>query len=282
MIDTNTYETWLNRQQESVDLIVPAPLRRLAALLDHSPGAPCPWTGQCLPPLGHWLFHLPDTPQSALGPDGHPQRGDFLPPIPLPRRLWAGSRIRFHREISLGSEVIRRSTVTGIKIKTHGSGKAFITLRHEVLSGHDLLLTEEQDIVYLDEQRPPASANVIEMSDAQVVRTFTADPAILFRYSALTFNAHRIHYDRHYATSVERHPGLVVHGPLIATLLMDQFLRRRPDAQVRTFECRARVPTFDGLPFQLCLNERNGEVGLWAQSTDGVTLMSAALTFGVL
>jgi 3-methylfumaryl-CoA hydratase len=277
LIDTGQYKAWLGRQEECADIIAAAPLMRLAALLDR-PSWPEP--KHLLPPLGNWLFHLPNSPQSALGIDGHPARGGFLPPIALPRRMWAGSRLSFHRDILMGSEIVRRSTVTDVKVRGEGGDKVFVTVRHELASPDQTMITEDQDIVYLGAARfssnPPKA---IPTPSPTQVRRIVADSVVLFRYSALTFNAHRIHYDRDYATSAEGYPGLVIHGPLIATMLMDHFLRFRPNVRVRAFEFRARAPLFDGMPFDLCLSERDGEADLWAQSPEQGPAVTATILF---
>lgn len=277
MIEPDAYQTWVGRQQESTDIIVKAPLARLAALLDRPDW---PWRQLYLPPLGHWLFHLPDALQSALDTDGHAKRGGFLPPIALPRRMWAGSRIRFHHEIPLGTEIVRRSVVTGINVKTNRGCRVFVTIRHEFAAAGEIMITEDQDIVYLEEQRLPSNRQKCrEMPSPDAVRRVTADTVVLFRFSALTFNGHRIHYDREYATRVEAYPGLVVHGPLIATMLMDHFLRIRLNVRVLTFTFRACTPLFDGVPFDLCIAERDGEAKLWAQSLEGSVSMMATVGF---
>jgi 3-methylfumaryl-CoA hydratase len=269
------YQEWLGRTEECVDIVLEAPLRKLAALLDRGDW---PWRAALLPPLGHWLFHTAATPQSALGDDGHARRAGLLPPIELPRRMWAGSRIRFHHDIPVGAQMIRRSTVAAI---TRKNEKVFITLQHEIVCGGRTALTEEQDIVYLGLPRAPAHpANAPEpMPQPDAVRRVVVDTVQLFRFSALTFNAHRIHYDRDYAVRVEGYPGLVVHGPLVATMLLDHLLSMQPGARMQTFDFRARAPVFDGVPFELCVAQGRSEADLWARTAEGLTLMSAKASF---
>lgn len=215
---------------------------RLAALLDHDSAH---WRSGEMPPLGHWLCFLPDARQADLGADGHPRReGAFQ------RRMWAGSRVRFRAPIPLGAAIERRTRVLQAEDKAGRSGAMqFLTLEHTISVGGNVAVIEEQDLVY----RAPAEPGVIAervASDAgaadAVTRTVTTDAATLFRFSALTFNAHRIHYDRDYARDVEGYAGLVVHGPLLATLLMDLVLREQPGFVPRAFEFRARAPLFDG------------------------------------
>jgi 3-methylfumaryl-CoA hydratase len=220
----------------------------LAALLDHDTPL---WRPGELPPLAHWLLFPPDTRQSGIGLDGHPMRADDG----LPRRMWAGSRVRFLAPIVLDSEVERETSAIAINDKQGRSGRMrFVTLRHVLEVDGQACVEEEQDIVYRGAGRngtpsPPEAPTPFP----PVVRVVTIDPVQLFRFSALTFNAHRIHYDLPYAQDVEGYPGLVVHGPFIATLLMDHFLRHAPAAQVSSFSFRARRPIFAGEPFTLGL-----------------------------
>ncbi len=265
-------ESLTGRRETRRDTMTAAPLARLAAVLDH-PGLP--WPNGEVPPLGHWLFTLPDARQSLLGPDGHPVSGGLIAPPPAPRRMWGGSRLSFPGVLKVGDDVERRSTVAGVKTK---GAMTFVTVRHEISARGAVAVIEDQDLVYLPERQrghadaPPAAVDVPE---ALSLRTLAADAALLFRFSALTFNAHRIHYDRDYACGVERYPGLVVHGPLLAMLLVDHALRGQPEARVTAFSFRARAPVFDGEAFDLC---RNGG-DLWVRCRDGVVAMTAQIGF---
>jgi 3-methylfumaryl-CoA hydratase len=215
---------------------------RLAALLDHSAAH---WPAGVVPPLGHWLCFLPNARQSDLGPDGHPRRTDAFP-----RRMWAGSRVRFLAPIPLGAAIERRTTMLSTEDKHGRSGAMrFVTLEHRISVEGAPAVIEEQDLVY----RAAAEPGVIAERPAidpgapdATTRAIVIDPVALFRFSALTFNAHRIHYDRDYARDGEGYAGLVVHGPLVATLLMDLMLRARPGFAPKAFEFRARSPLFDG------------------------------------
>lgn len=225
----------------------------LAALLDH---AELPWRAGEFPPLAHWLLFPPDARQSLIGTDGHPARADGG----LPRRMWAGSRVRFLRPILLGDTVERRTTVVSEVDKAGKSGPMrFVTLSHVLSVNGAVAAEEEQSIVYRAaapaeaSARPPAPGTVADVP--AVARQLSLGPVELFRFSALTFNAHRIHYDRDYARSEEGYPGLVVHGPYIATLLMDHFMRHRPHGTVRAFSFKALRPIFDGESFTLGLTE---------------------------
>lgn len=227
----------------------------LAALLDHQHP---PWRAGELPPLGHFLLFPPDARQSRMGPDGHPARDDSA----LPRRMWAGSRIRFLAPIPLGSTVERETVVMSETEKTGRSGRMlFVTLQHRLSVNGLACIVDEQDIVYREPGKngaPPPPAELATVPP--VTQSITADPVQLFRFSALTFNAHRIHYDLPYTVEVEGYPGLVVHGPYLATLLMDLFLRQHPGAQIDKFSFRAQRPIFAGEPFVL---------GLTADETGG-------------
>lgn len=246
------------------------PFHRLNALLDRIEG-----DGDHLPPLGHWLCFLPDAPQASLGADGHAERGGFLPPVPLPMRMWAGSRLTFAAPIPFESEITRRSTILDLKEKTGRTGPlAFLTTRHEIFAGQDLCVTEDLDLVFRDRSGGGATA-VGERREAQVSRSITPASTLLFRYSALTFNAHRIHYDRDYATKEEGYPGLVVHGPLLATLLVDHFRRHKPAARIRTLDFRARRPVYDLAPFTVNLVDKPGGADVWAADADGYVAMAA-------
>ena len=232
----------------SADLAAARQVHLLAALLDH---ATPPWRPGELPPLAHWLLFPPDTRQSGIGHDGHPVRNSD----DLPRRMWAGSRVRFLAPIPLGSEVERETVQASVSDKVGRSGRMrFVTLRHLLRVDGMLCVEEEQDIVYREAGRNAAPPPPEEKAPApEIARTMTADPVQLFRFSALTFNAHRIHYDLPYTTESEGYPGLVVHGPYLATLLMDHFLRRCPDAAIQAFTFRAQRPIFAGDPFTLGL-----------------------------
>jgi len=234
-----------------------------------------------LPPLWHWIYFTPKAPAHEIGADGHPRRGGFLPPVNLPRRMWAGGRFEFHAPIRIGDALTRTSTIADVRRREGKTGAlVFVTVRHEVARDALLLLTEEHDIVYRDLPRQDAPASEPERapSDESTARTIVPDPVLLFRYSALTFNGHRIHYDRSYVTEVEGYPGLVVHGPLIATLLIGEAERQRPGLRVSRFEFRAVHPLFDIDPFEVCCRFGGGTgIDLWARDKAGRLAMRARL-----
>ena len=251
--------SWVGRSETAHDTIGATPVAALTATLDH-PAAPVS-VGTPLPPLWHWLYFLPLHRQSEIGPDGHARRGGFLPPVPLPRRMWAGSQFEFRSPVRVGDAVARTSTIADVSQKEGRSGKlVFVKVRHELRCNGlaDPALVEFHDIVYREAKRPAdvEPPPVAAPTGAAWQRTIVPDEVLLFRYSALTFNGHRIHYDRRYVTEVEGYPGLVVHGPLIATLLMDLLRRHAPEAEVAGFTFKAVRPTFDLHPFQL-----NGDPG---------------------
>jgi 3-methylfumaryl-CoA hydratase len=274
------WSDWIGRSETRSDRITEAPARALAATLNRDtdmviePGAQ-------IPALWIWLYFLPLAPMREVGADGHPKRGGFLPPIPQPRRMWAGSRCAFHAPLRIGDAVERTSTILKITEKPGKTGlMTFVTVRHVVESGGVLAIEEDQDIVYIDippqfEPPPPAP-----LPPCQWSTTAAIDPVLLFRYSALTFNGHRIHYDAPYAIEVERYPGLVVHGPLQATLLFDAALKRAPGRAPASFSFRGVRPLF--AHESASLNGRVREDGAWelfAANGEGAVTMQATLTW---
>lgn len=277
-LDLDHLRQWIDRTEDRRDTVTATPAQALAATLDRDD--PAVVNGDLLPPAWHWLYFLPVHRQSEIGPDGHAHRGGFLPPVPLPRRMWAGSQLEFLRPLAIGSEVRRISRILDVSAKEGRSGPlVFVKVRHEVSDARGLAVVDVHDIVYRDNPRPgdPVPAALAAPAGPAWRRTIEPDDVLLFRYSALTFNGHRIHYDRSYVTEVEGYPGLVVHGPLIATLLLDLLRRERPDARVTHFDFRAVKPTFDTAPFQVCgrLEGDGHTVHLWAQHQGGALAMDA-------
>jgi 3-methylfumaryl-CoA hydratase len=269
---------WQGRTESRPDVITLTPVAAMSATLDRED--PFPQVGDALPPLWHWLYFLPIYRQSEVGDDGHPRRGGFLPPVPLPRRMWAGSRLQFHHPLRVGDAVARVSTIVDVNHKEGRSGAlVFVLVRHEISNAGGVALTEEHDIVYRDNpgSGEPAPKPQAAPGDHAWAREIHPDSVLLFRFSALTFNGHRIHYDRPYVTGVEGYPGLVVHGPLVAMLLMDLLRRNLPDARVTRFAFRAVRPLFDIAPFSVCGRvEADGKtVKLWAKDAAGWLTMDA-------
>ncbi len=280
-IEMETLRRWIGNTERGEDTISRFPVAALSATLDRDD--PAPRDGDALPPLWHWLYFLPLYRHSEAGPDGHHARGGFLPPVELPRRMWAGSRVQFTRSLRVGERVQRTSTVADV---THKSGRrgalVFVLVRHELAGDAGHAITEEHDIVYREAPRPGDAPSAPQPAPAETAwsREIVPDPLLLFRYSALTFNGHRIHYDRRYCAEVEGYPGLVVHGPLLATLLLDSLRRARPQATVADFRFRALQPVFDIAPFTVCGAPRpdSAEVRLWVRDHDGVLAMDATAT----
>lgn len=275
-LDIDHLRRWIDRSETVHDVATVVPLRALSATLDcdDPPMAP----GSAVPPCWHWLYFLPLHRQSEIGPDGHAKRGGFLPPVPLPRRMWAGSRIDFLAPMHAGQAIRRTSRIADVRMKEGRTGPlVFVHVHHDIHAEGQWVIHEEHDIVYRDlpQAGEPAPLGVPAPAQAAWTREIHPDDVLLFRYSALTFNGHRIHYDRRYVTEVEGYPGLIVHGPLIATLLLDLLRRQLPTAQVRRFAFKAMMPIFDTAPFRVCGEPQGSSVRLWAVTSEGQLAMEA-------
>jgi 3-methylfumaryl-CoA hydratase len=277
-----SWQDWIGREQRQSATLEAGLAARLAALFDR----PAPAPGAELPALWHWACFAALTPQAELGTDGHAARGSFLPPIDLPRRMWAGSRLHFHAPLTVGAAATRTTRIAAIARKQGAQGPlAFVTLIHETRIADRLCLSEEQDIVYRGPARtdatPPAAHPAAASAPADWRAPQLFDPALLFRYSAATFNAHRIHYDADYARTVEHYPGLVVHGPLLATLLAGSVVAQSQQ-RLRSFVFRATAPLIAGPdPAQLCGTAEADAPGcftLWVESGAGDVTMRASAT----
>jgi 3-methylfumaryl-CoA hydratase len=278
--DIAHFKSWVGKTQTIDDIIAVDRVVAMAATLDLEKA---PAAGEALPPGWHWLFFNGAARQSEIGPDGHPKRGGFLPPVPLPRRMWAGGRIAVTGPLPIGAPARRVSRILSVEAKSGRSGDlVFVTVRHEIAGGQGPAIEEEHDIVYRAAPAPGAPAPKPEPAPTGAAwrREIRPDPVLLFRYSALTFNGHRIHYDQRYVTKVEGYPGLIVHGPLIATLLMDLVARQAPKARLRRFDFRAKSPLFDTASFHVNgLPGPDGrEVRLWAEGPGGALAMEATAT----
>ena len=286
-LDVQALQKWVGRTETAEDTVSAFPVAALSATLDRDD--PPPRKGDPLPPLWHWLYFLPAYRHSEAGPDGHMRRGGFLPPVPLPRRMLAGSRVQFRQALRVGEPIRRVSTVANVTHKSGRSGElVFVLVRHELSGAGAVNIAEEHDIVYREAPRtgeqpaassPASSGNSVV---AQWQRVVHPDPLLLFRYSALTFNGHRIHYDRRYVTETEGYPGLIVHGPLIATLLTD-LVRRNSTTPMTSFKFKAVSPLFDIAPFSVNgIPSADGkQVKLWAQGAAGQLAMDAEATLAV-
>jgi len=280
-VNINYLQGWIGKTESRSDLVTAAPIAGFSATMDRDDSYPR--AGEPIPPLGHWLYFLPQYRHSEIGRDGHPTRGGFLPPVPLPRRMWAGGRLQFHRPVRVGETISRRSRIASVSAKEGRSGAlVFVQVRHEIANSNGLALTEDQDLVYRDNPGPADRAPSPQAAPREEAwaREIHPDEVLLFRYSALTFNGHRIHYDYRYVTEVEGYPGLVVHGPLIATLLTDVLRRNMPGASIASFSFRAVKPLFANAPFAVCGRpEGDGKtVALWARDAEGWLAMDATAT----
>jgi 3-methylfumaryl-CoA hydratase len=279
-IDLNHLRQWIGPVQTLDDTLSLRHAQLMAATLDR-PDLPLA-EGSPLPLLWHWLYFLEGRPRSELGTDGHPARGGFLPPVPLPNRMWAGGRVSFEAPLPIGSAVQKRSQVLKVEHKLGRTGDlVFVTVQHELWAQGQCCIREEQDLVY-KAPTPPAVAQASAAEPAPApgahVRPYAPDATMLFRYSALTFNGHRIHYDRRYVTEVEGYPGLVVHGPLIATLLLELLHAHQPGAEVAAYRFKALRPCFDGRPLHICGRPEGAGVRLWATDHEGALAMDAEAT----
>ncbi|MSP76212.1 MAG: acyl-CoA dehydrogenase [Rhodospirillaceae bacterium] len=275
-------KAWVGRTQATEDLVAPFPVRALAATFDACD--PEPRNGDPLPPLWHWLYFLDAAPQSKLGPDGHAERGDFLPPVPLPRRMWAGSRFSFDGEpVRIGDTIGRTSEIKSVEPKSGSTGSmVFVTVKHTISGPRGVSFVEEHDIVYREAARPgePPKAPKPAPAEATWTKTIMADPVLLFRFSALTFNGHRIHYDRPYVTGTEGYPGLIVHGPLLGMLQIELARRANADKIPRSFEFRALSPVFAGAAFHIHgRRESNGSITTWAANATGGLAQQGKVVF---
>lgn len=275
------WDAWIGREQRAKDRLDEGLAGRWLATFDLD-------QDQAILPQGiHFALCTPDAPTTALGEDGHPARDDsadsFLPPFPMPRRMWASSAIRFIAPIARGAVIERISRVASISQKEGGSGKlAFVDVEHETHANGTLSVRETQTLVYREAAALGAPLSPPDLSDAQfdpsdweAHRPITPDPRLLFRYSALTFNTHRIHYDAPYARDVERYRGLVVHGPLTASLLLQLAARELGENRLRHFEFRGVSPAIAGEPLHLVMRKSDNGFDMAAFADDGRQITKA-------
>ena len=275
MNDEAKFASWTGNQEVQSDQISLEKVRLISATFDLNSTIN---TGQELPPLWHWCFFNPKVSVSQLGNDGHPIKGDFLPPIPFPRRMWAGGQLEFNQLLKVGEIVNRVSTIEDVSYKSGSSGKlVFVKVRHEITGDQGGHIIEHQDLVYREAPSKSDGAKVPEIKAyhkvAQWKQKFMPDSVLLFRYSALTFNSHRIHYDREYSILAENYPGLVVHGPLTATLLSNFYLSQNTDRPIKKLSFRATRPLFDRAEFTLNGRELDNQFELWALTPEGEKAM---------
>jgi 3-methylfumaryl-CoA hydratase len=267
-VDILALRGWIGRTESSADTLTPRLAREYAAMLDRAP------EDEFAPLAIHWCLAPPSAPASALGPDGHPARGLFLPPVPLPRRMWAGGELHLHGRLRVGDAVIRTSRIADVTLKQGRTGAlCFVTVDHEITGPQGLAIRERQDIVYRDAEAKTMPTTPDAPREATWRRDMRVDPVLLFRYSALTYNGHRIHYDRAYAMGAESYPGLVVHGPLQATWLLEYAAEILGCPPAR-FTFRGVRPLFDDEHFALCARPAETGLDLWTE-VDGAPAMEA-------
>jgi 3-methylfumaryl-CoA hydratase len=282
--DIDHLRQWIGRTQDATDIITAQLVKGLRATLFLDIGNPA--EGDVAPYTTHWCLAQPVAPMSELGPDGHPTRGGFLPPVPLPRRMWAGGQIEFVDPLRVGDTVTRSSRISDVTMKTGSTGVlCFVSVEHAITTPRGVAIKERHDIVYRDmtpagDAKPaavpasPAPAPVAKHRESHM-----ADPVLLFRYSALTFNGHRIHYDRDYVTMVEGYPGLIVHGPLQASLLIEFAAKLRGNKPPAKFVYRGVSPLFDGAEFSVNGNEIAGGFEVWTANAAGAATMKGTASW---
>jgi 3-methylfumaryl-CoA hydratase len=278
VLDLDHLRQWIGRTTEASDTVTAQLVRGLRATLFLDIGAPK--AGDAAPHTVHWCLAQPVAPMSELGPDGHPARGGFLPPVPLPRRMWAGGELEFLDTLRVGDEATRDSEIADVTMKTGSTGTlCFVAVKHTISTARGVAIRERQDIVYRDvpsSASPAAPPKPAPAPPAAKHReSHMADPVLLFRYSALTFNGHRIHYDRDYVTKVEGYPGLIFHGPMQAALLVEYAARLHGGAVPKKFSYRGVQPLFDGSEFSVNANETDTGMELWTANSAGQPTMKA-------
>lgn len=260
------HEDWIGHEESCADALDTSLATRIAAML----AKPFPQEGDALAPLWHWAFFQIPVPPAGTGPDGHIAPGDFMPKSDGNTRMWAGGRVKFHHPLLIGQRAERQSRIKSVTEKTGRSGKLlFVTVEHHYHQNGELCLSEEQDIVYKAPAPPRLTLDKPE-EEAQWSTGITPSPLLLFRYSAVTFNGHRIHYDQPYATGVEGYSDLVVHGPLIATLMVQAFQDANPDCTPVRLSYRGLRPLTVNKPFNVEGRiSGDGKAILWAANEDG-------------
>jgi 3-methylfumaryl-CoA hydratase len=274
-LDLDHLRQWVGRTAETTDIVTAQLVKGLRATLFQEIGEPK--TGDAAPFTVHWCLGQPVYPMSELGPDGHPTRGGFLPPVPLPRRMWAGGELQFLDPLRVGDEAKRSSRISDVTLKTGSTGTlCFVSVEHVVTTARGPAIRERQDIAYRDVSttQPAVPAKAAPPPPAAKHReTHISDPVLLFRYSALTFNGHRIHYDRDYVTKVEGYPGLIFHGPLQAALIVEFAAKLHGGQPPKTFSYRGVQPLFEGSEFSVNANDAAGALELWTANAESQPTM---------
>jgi 3-methylfumaryl-CoA hydratase len=280
-LDLDHLRQWIGRSEEVTDVVTAHLVRGLRATLFMEIGAPKP--GDAAPWTAHWCLAQPVYPMSQLGPDGHPTRGGFLPPVPLPRRMWAGGELEFFEPLRVGDEMTRSSRISDVTMKSGSTGVlCFVSVEHEIKTPRGTAVRERQDIVYRDISAPQAAAPAKAPPPAPVAKhreSHMADPVLLFRYSALTFNGHRIHYDRQYVTEVEGYPGLIFHGPMQAAFIVELAAKLHGGTPPKKLGYRGLQPLFEGSEFSVNANETPAGMELWIANSAGQPTMKGTATW---
>jgi len=273
-LDLDHLRQWIGRSTEASDIVTTQLVKGLRATLFQEIGEPK--RGDAAPFTTHWCLAQPVFPMSMLGPDGHPTRGGFLPPVPLPRRMWAGGELEFLDALRVGDDTKRASRIADVTMKTGSTGAlCFVSVEHVVSTPRGIAIRERQDIVYRDISTTPSAAAKAS-APAPVAKhreTHLSDPVLLFRYSALTFNGHRIHYDRDYVTKVEGYPGLIFHGPLQAALIAEFAAKLHDGRPPKKFSYRGVQPLFEGSEFSVNANDTTAGMELWTANAEGQPTM---------
>jgi len=279
-LDLDHLRQWIGRSTEATDIVTAQLVKGLRATLFQDIGDPR--HGDAAPFTVHWCLGQPVYPMSELGPDGHPTRGGFLPPVPLPRRMWAGGQLEFLDSLRVWDEPKRTSRITDVTVKSGSTGQlCFVSVEHLVQTARGPAIRERQDIVYRDIGGTPAASGkpAPPPPTAQHHETHISDPVLLFRYSALTFNGHRIHYDRDYVTKVEGYPGLIFHGPLQAAFIVELAAKLHGGVPPRKFVYRGVQPLFEGSAFSVNANTIPDGMELWTANAEGQPTMKGTATW---
>jgi 3-methylfumaryl-CoA hydratase len=274
-LDLDHLRQWIGRTTEVSDIVTTQLTKGLRATLFQEIGEPKP--GDAAPFTTHWCLGQAVYPMSELGPDGHPTRGGFLPPVPLPRRMWAGGELEFIDALRVGDVAKRTSRISDVTMKTGSTGVlCFVSVQHEVTTSRGVAIRERQDIVYRDVSgtaQAAAAKSPPPPPVAQHREIHVSDPVLLFRYSALTFNGHRIHYDRDYVTKVEGYPGLIFHGPLQASFIVELAAKLHGGQPPKKLSYRGVQPLFEGSAFSINANTSDNGMELWIANAEGQPTM---------
>jgi 3-methylfumaryl-CoA hydratase len=280
-LDLDHLRQWIGRTSEASDIVTAQLVKGLRATLFQEIGEP--GMGDAAPFTTHWCLAQPVFPMSQLGPDGHPTRGGFLPPVPLPRRMWAGGELEFFDALRVGDDAKRASRISDVTMKTGSTGVlCFVSVEHLITTARGTAIRERQDIVYREMSSAPPAATAKPAAPPPAAKhreTHIADPVLLFRYSALTFNGHRIHYDRDYVTRVEGYPGLIFHGPLQAAFIVELAAKLHGGTPPKKFRYRGLQPLFEGSEFSVNASDNGGAMELWTANAQGQPTMKGTATW---